>query len=222
MAVKSVSRKLSSFQAFRSYGHVTRLLMGICVGLGFLCMTLATVIVGLLPLKEIRPMLIGISDKNQQVVRIEPLKDNVQGIHLLIEKLLMHYVKQRETIDGITESARFQEVAYMTDKNLWADHWNTINPSNQKSPLKAFFDNNVRREVHVVRCVSLQASARNTYRIEWSSLDRRNGEEIKHQRWVTTLVIAFEPTDVRVEDQYINPLGLKVIHYTIAKKEDNE
>ena len=222
MSTKSPSsRPLSSFQAFRSYEHTTRLLMGVCVGLGLLSIALTTVIVGLLPLKEIRPMLIAVSDESKQVIRVEPLQDNVKGIHLLIEKLLMNYVKQRETIDGITESPRYQEVAYMTSKALWTDHWNMIKPENPKSPIKAFFESGVRREVHVVRCLSLQATARNTYRIEWTSIDSRGPEIVKRQQWVTTIAISFDPKSVVVEDKYMNPLGLTVIHYTVAKKEDD-
>lgn len=215
------TKKVSTFSAYRSYQQITRTLLGVCITLGLICITLGVALVGILPLKEIRPMLIGISDESQQVVRIEPLKDNLKGINLLIEKLLMHYVKQRETIDGITESERFGEVANMTSTKLWNEFWNFMKSDNPKSPLKAFFDSYLRREVHVKRCLSLQATAKNTYRIEWTSIDRRHGEEVKRQDWITTLAITFEPQNVKVEDRYMNPLGLTVMHYTVSKKEDD-
>lgn len=217
----SKTRKVSSFQAYRSYQQITRVLLGACIVLCLLCVALTATIVGLLPLKEIKPMLIGVSDESKQVIRIEPIQRGTQGTNLLIEKLLMHYVKQRETIDGITESARLHEVAHMTNNKLWTDHWNFIKTDNPKSPLKAFYDNNLRREVHVKRCTSLHATAANTYRLEWVSIDTRQGQEVKRQSWVTTLVVTYESQNVRVEDQYINPLGLKVTHYTISKKEDD-
>ena len=221
MTSLSKTRKVSSFQAYRSYQQITRVLFGTCIILGLLCITLAATIVGILPLKEIKPMLIGVSDESRQVIRIEPIQQGTQGVDLLIEKLLMHYVKQREIIDGITESSRFQEVANMTSSKLWTEHWNFIKTDNPKSPLKMFADNNLRREVHVKRCTSLQATAPNTYRLEWVSIDTRQGQQVKRQSWVTTLVVTYESQNVRVEDQYINPLGLKVIHYTISKKEDD-
>ena len=217
----AITRKASSFQAYKSYQQITRTLFGLCIVLGLLCLSLGATIIGILPLKEVRPMLIAVSDESKKVIRIEPIKENIQGINLLTEKLVMHYVKQRETIDGITESSRYQEISNMTSKRVWDDYWNFVKLENPKSPLKTFFDNGIRREVHVKNCLSLHATASNTYRVEWTSIDTKHGDEIKKQKWISTLAVSFEPQNVRVKDQYINPLGLKIIHYTVSKKEDD-
>ena len=91
---------------------------------------------------------------------------------------------------------------------------------NPTSPLKDFQEKKIIRSVNVKRCLSLAPSAPNTFRIEWESIDSRNGQEVDRGKWVTTIAINFDSQEVKYEDQYINPLGLTVIHYAIAKKED--
>jgi len=213
------ARKLSTFSAFKSYQQITRVLFGVCVGLFMLSIILTCCLVALFPLKEIRPMMVSFSDKQNQVVRIEPLMRDVQGLNLMVEKLLMRYVDLRETIDGITESKRFQEVSNMTSPGLWDEFWGLMKTDNPKSPLRAFSTSRMTRSVHVERCLSLAATAPNTYRIEWVSVDSRQGQEVSRQNWITTIAVKFEEKEVRYEDQYINPLGLTVTHYTIAKKD---
>lgn len=213
------TRKASTFNAYRSYQHLTRVMMATCLTLGSVLIVQTCFLINLYPLKEIQPMILSLTDKENQVVRVEPIERNVQGIQLMTEKLLMRYVELRESVDGITESKRFQEIYNMTDGPLWASFMELMKPENSHSPLQEFRKKELVRSARITRCISLHASAPNTFRVEWESIDLRHGQEVDRNQWVTTIVVRFDKREVKYEDQYINPLGLIVVDYTISKKE---
>ena len=215
----NTARKVSSFNVYRSYQQLTRVLISICIGLLMVCIVLACSLVGLLPLKEIQPMILSLSDQKNQVVHVEPLERNVKGLQLLTEKLAKRYIELRETFDFVTDNARLVELQQLSSSSLFDAYWHLIKPENPQSPRKAFLQNNLTRSVHVKNCLSLAPSAPDTYRVEWESIDYRQGQEVDRKQWISTLSVRFEQREVRYEDQYINPLGFTVIHYAIAKKE---
>ena len=213
-------RKVSSFNVYRSYQQLTRVLMGTCIGLLMLCIALTCSLLSLFPLKEIQPMILSLSDQKNQVVHVEPLARNTRGIQLITEKLAKRYVELRETFDFVTDNERLVELQHLSSALLFDAYWQLLKPENPKSPRKAFLHNKLTRSVHLKNCLSLAPSAPNTFRIEWESIDYREGQEVDRQKWVSTLSVCFEEREVKYEDQYINPLGFKVIHYALAKKED--
>ena len=151
---------------------------------------------------------------------MEPLARNTRGIQLITEKLAKRYVELRETFDFVTDNERLVELQHLSSALLFDAYWQLLKPENPKSPRKAFLHNKLTRSVHLKNCLSLAPSAPNTFRIEWESIDYREGQEVDRQKWVSTLSVCFEEREVKYEDQYINPLGFTVIHYALAKKED--
>lgn len=212
-------RKVSTFNAYRSYQHITRVLFSLNVLQGLMNIILVCLVVNLFPLKEIQPMIVSFSDQKNQVVRIEPIAKNVKGIQLITEKLAKRYVELRETFDFVTDNARLAELKHLSSSVLFNAYWDLIKPENPKSPREIFIKNNLTRSVHIKNCLSLAPNAPNTYRIEWESIDYRDGQEVERKQWISTLALRFEERDVRYEDQYINPIGLTVTNYAISKKE---
>jgi len=217
--IKMALRKVATFNAYRSYQHLTRVLFGVCVILGMSTIFLTCCLINLFPLKEIQPMLLSFTDQQNQVVRIQPFERSIEGRRLMTEKLVMRYVELREAIDGVTDNQRTREIHMYSDPPLYEAFRNLVKSDNPKSPVVEFYKKNMTRSVHVKRCLSLEPDAPNTYRIEWESIDYLHNQEIERKQWITTLSVKFEARDVKYEDQYINPLGLTVTHYAISKKE---
>lgn len=211
----------SSLKNFESYkaAQITARLSTICaVVLAFTVMALACLIIFLLPLKEIRPMLVTLKEKGEQVVRIEPIERNEKATTLLMETLSRQYVTLRETIDLQTEEVRWKHLSLMTGSQLNEEFMSLMKPDNQDSPFKKRQEEQVSREIQILSSTSLAPSAPNIFQVEWISRDRHQGNVIGQGHWVSTLTVSLEPHEVSLEDQYINPIGFTVTHYTLAQK----
>ncbi|AIL13627.1 hypothetical protein IM40_11215 (plasmid) [Candidatus Paracaedimonas acanthamoebae] len=210
-----------SLQSFESYkaAQTTARLSTICaVVLGLAVIALVCLIIVLLPLKEVQPMLVTLKDKGEQVVRIEPITRNEKATILLMETLSRQYVTLRETIDLQTEELRWKQLSLMTGAQLNDEFMSLMKPENQDSPFKKRQEELVTREIQILSSTSLAPSAPNIYQVEWISRDRHKGQVIGQGHWVSTLTVSLEPQAVSIEDQYINPIGFTVTHYTLAQK----
>ena len=210
-----------SLQSFESYkaAQTTARLSTICaVVLGLTVIALICLIIVLFPLKEVQPMLVTLKDKGEQVVRIEPLERNEKAQILLMETLSRQYVSLRETIDLQTEEVRWKHLSLMTGSQLNEEFMSLMKPENQDSPFKKRQEEQVTREIQILSSTSLAPSAPNIFQVEWISRDRHKGQIIGQGHWISTLTVSLEPHEVSLEDQYINPIGFTVTHYTLAQK----
>lgn len=206
------------FEAYRAATLMARLSTICAVVLALTSIALVCVIIALLPLKEIKPMLVTIKDKGDQIVRIEPIERNEKATTLLMETLSRHYVTLRETIDLQTEDVRWKHLSLMTGAELNHEFLESMTLENADSPFKKRQEQKVTREVQILSSTSLAPSAPNIFQVEWISRDRHQGQIIGQGYWISTLTVALEPHEIPIEDQYINPIGFTVTHYTIAQK----
>ena len=209
---------LQSFESYKAAQMMARLSTICAVVLGLVVIALVCLIIVLFPLKEVRPMLVTLKEKGEQVVRIEPITRNEKATTLLMETLSRQYVTLRETIDLQTEDVRWKQLSLMTGPQLNDEFMSLMKPENQDSPFKKRLDDNVTREVEILSSTSLAPSAPNIFQVEWISRDRHKGQVIGQGHWISTLTVSLEPHEVSLEDQYINPIGFNVTHYTLAQK----
>lgn len=209
---------IQNFESYKAAQMMARLSTICAVVLGLVVIALVCLIIVLFPLKEVRPMLVTLKDKGEQVVRIEPITRNEKATTLLMETLSRQYVTLRETIDLQTEDVRWKQLSLMTGPQLNDEFMSLMKPENQDSPFKKRLDDNVTREVEILSSTSLAPSAPNIFQVEWISRDRHKGQVIGQGHWVSTLTVSLEPHEVSFEDQYINPIGFTVTHYTLAQK----
>lgn len=209
---------LQSFESYKAAQMMARLSTICAVVLGLVVIALVCLIIVLFPLKEVRPMLVTLKEKGEQVVRIEPITRNEKATTLLMETLSRQYVTLRETIDLQTEDVRWKQLSLMTGPQLNDEFMSLMKPENQDSPFKKRLDDNVTREVEILSSTSLAPSAPNIFQVEWISRDRHKGQVIGQGHWISTLTVSLEPHEVSLEDQYINPIGFTVTHYTLAQK----
>ena len=213
------TRKISAFNAFRSYQHLSRVLLMAVIALSLGNIGLMGMFLVLFPLKEIQPMFLNVTDKANQIVKVEPIEKTVQGFDLLQEKLARHYVVLRETFDLITEEQRYHEIEKFSSNELWNAFWVLMNPERSDSPIRKRQEKKITRSVLIHSCASLAPEAPNTFQVEWESVDLQEGQETARGRWVSTLAVELQPTETSFTDQYLNPIGFKVVRYSVQKTE---
>lgn len=214
----ALDRPIENFESYRAAQTIARLSTICAVVLGLTVITLSCLIIVLFPLKEVQPMLVTLKEKSEQIVRIEPIERNEKATTLLMETLSRQYVSLRETIDLQTEEMRWKHLSLMTGAQLNEEFLSLMKPENQDSPFKKRQEEQVTREIQILSSTSLAPSAPNIFQVEWVSRDRHKGEIIGQGHWVSTLTVVLEPHEVSLEDQYINPIGFTVTHYTLAQK----
>lgn len=207
-------------QAYQALWWVARLTSILCIGMFLVIMALSAVIIALFPLKEVKPMLLSAQDRTNQIVKIEPLEKEAKGWDLVVHNLVRQYVKDRETIDCHTEPYRWQRLALFTSIELEQLFRQQMDPENKHSPLKQFSERGIKRSVNIIRSTSLAPRAPDIWEVEWASvdLDSKEGTQSKAQ-WVSTLTLEFQEREVKLEDQFINPIGLSVTHYSVDNKQ---
>jgi type IV secretion system protein VirB8 len=211
---------LESYEAYRAAQKVARLTTVISVVLGIICLSLIGLVIAIFPLKEVQPMLITVKEKGEQIVRIEPIEKNVQAIEQLKETLARQYVMLRETFDLQSEKERWKQLTLMSSDKLAAEFQSQMSPNTADSPFKKRMQEGTTRSVRVLSSASLAPSASNIFQVEWVSEDRHQGQVVGTAHWLSTLTVSLEERSFDYEDQYINPIGFTVSHYTVARKRD--
>ena len=86
-------------------------IFALLVMFGFACA--CSVILWLVPLKEIKPYLVSAYNKDSQVVKVEPLELNKPSLRKLTEIMCREFVVDLHTFDGQTEAIRLQRLSTM-------------------------------------------------------------------------------------------------------------
>ena len=213
-------RLIETGHSYRSFAWVSRIL-----GFGFLSSILVNIIfavlfLNLFPLKRVEPLLLTISPKSDQVVRIEPFEAETQGFDVMTESLARDYVKMRETIDFQTETERWERVYWLSSSSVFETFKNMMNKQGSGIYEKRQRDN-VTRSLSMSSLSTLSKNPR-ILQVEWQSTDYQDGIEINRTRWISTLTIQYEPAEVRFEDRHMNPVGFVVVSYGVSQKNEEE
>lgn len=183
---------------------------------------LSLALYGLMPLKTVKPMLLTVSDRSDQVVHVEPFSQGTHGFRLLTEKLVRDYVRTAHTIvpDGSAMRElwgrrlfRFSSPAVFTRlRELF------------EAPAQAMVDDGLSRGVEILGDPRLieQSGGRLYWQVSFETIDTRVTEELDRQSWVASLIVEFLPQQVTFEDRYINPIGFQVTGYTVARADSGD
>jgi len=213
-------KKIGNGQSYYAMWWICRVLAITTIILLFVVMTLIAVIWSLFPLKETVPMLVSFEPKSNQVVKIEPLEKEAEGWDLLVAALARQYVLDRETIDCHTETFRWHRLGLFSSEELESSFKEQMSTDKATSPLRQFCEQGITRTVHVMASSGLGPSAPNVWQVEWSSADKNETQEYHSQgHWVSTLTVDSMERAVKIEDQYVNPIGFMVTHYTVNRKD---
>ena len=162
-------------------------------------------------------MLFSTQNQANQVVHIEPLEKGTKGRALLMETLSRQYVELRETFDFQTDVGRWQKAFWFSSEELGHSFQSQMGA--QDSPYAQFKQRGITRSVIIKNSAAVGPSAPNVWIVEWESIDRdpKTGTE-HHGFWLSTITADCVERMVNLEDQYLNPIGFSVTHYTVSNQ----
>ena len=199
--------------------NVTKLLVLMLLVALVYCSFTTVALISLFPLKEVRPYLVGFSSKTEQVVNIEPLSVDGDGLSKLKEKMARQYVVSRESIDLHTDIKRWEKLVNFHDEDVEMDFSDKVNVDNTSSYYHSFRERKIIRKVRVLSSQCLAPTAPDVYLVEWEAKDIQNGKVIGNKVWVSNLTIELLPKTFALGDELDNAIGFTVTEYTVNKKE---
>ncbi len=207
-------------RAYRNL-RVTHVMIG-----GLLALNLAqsATIMQMLPLYKVIPMAVTFSDKDEQVVRVQPMSDNIASVGILVEQQVRQYVKERNTIslDDVINLTRWQQtVKQMSNDDVFDGFVNETKPvlasaKNGKFTRSITIDSVQRSEVS-------NPAAGTVWRVDFTAFDRTIGTGLadtqENRRGFTVeMRVRLRPRNVAYRDRFVNPLGFTVESYSVAPR----
>jgi type IV secretory pathway component VirB8 len=178
----------------------------------------ANVISQLFPLYRVVPFFVTFSDKDEQVVRIQPPTTNLRSMDVITEANVREYVKLRNTIsqDDATNIARWGgKIENMSTREIYENFLNEIKP---------VFDAAKRGRFH--RTIVLDSVAKvqdGYYRVDFTAYDRTIGSGLadtqeKTSAYSVEMRVAHQPRTVPYAERFLNPFGFTVTSYVVVPR----
>ena len=191
------------------------------VGIVVITLTLAvlaeaSVILWLLPLKETKPYLLSGYNKDSQVIKVEPIEKNTQGLSVLMGILSAEFVTDLHTVDGVTEEARLKKLSLMASSETSDFIETQLNVANSHSVAKKVLESGVTRSVNIKGVTNLAPDAPNTWQVEWESIEQDASTGIQRRNaFISTIMAEPQEKTFSSGDEKLNPIGYTVIKYTL-------
>jgi type IV secretion system protein VirB8 len=175
------------------------------------------IILILLPLKEKVPYFVHFMPKDEQIVYVEPYKQNKKSQRAVKEFLARDYVKKRETIDLESENARWNEIMFFSSNEVKGS-FKTLYLESPQSPYKWAVDNNT---VRTIRIISSSVLSDKQYQVEYEMIDsfKSNGKILTTTIAVATVTFEESIEPLKGNDYLNNPFGYLVSDYSIGIKQ---
>lgn len=202
--------------AVESYRQAIRnneLLVKLLIAAGVVIVALSIALSLMFPLKTVEYVLYEFSQSGQTVHRITDAKDTVNRKVYLLRQAMREYIRDKESIDDLTEKQRFARVQnmsnnlvfskfkkrYLKTKNLFINKTRKIT-----IVLDTPFANDYSLGVHVV-----------DFMVEDTSKD---GSNKRITYWSANIGYSFEEQKIKIDDLIHNFLGISINSYTINKR----
>jgi len=181
---------------------------------------LAAVLFALFPLKEIQLGLVHFGSSDNKLAWIEPVREDVEGLDLFIENHSKQFIRLTQTIDGMTESERFQKAIWMASSRVWGAFQKERIDSNA---IQDVINSGGSRSIkfHVAQKIESLQPGLSKYRVEFTQIDQRKGEIVKETVIEAILGIQLIKNEVKVSKRYLNPLGVTVVAFSMRIKDED-
>jgi type IV secretory pathway component VirB8 len=163
----------------------------------------------LTPLKRVEPFLLTFSDKNQQIVRIEPISKDASGFQLLIESMANEFVKIREEFVFDEQEQQRRWTQYIRPRVPQREFESFLKEMADFYP--KIRDANLGQNVEIFRTQRISSNVIEVY-FEITVIDKR-GTVKGRKSWISRVTFGFRQQAVSLSEQYLNPLGFTVLTY---------
>ena len=182
----------------------------------FVVLALASGFLWLVPLKEIKPLLLTAYNKDTQIIKIEPIEKTTYGYTKLMEIYSKQFIIDLHTVDGQTEKHRLKKLSLMTQDETSDYIDSVLNTEQNNSIVKQLIDTNITRSVLIKNINNLAPDAPNTWQIDWELLEIDQHHALQKRTNFSSVVTAESQTKkLNFDEEDLNPIGFTVIRYSI-------
>lgn len=195
---------------YRKVQMLNNTLIGLVVVFALVIACLSIAIFGMLPLKEVRYEFYEFDNATQNFVKVEKANARIRSNAALASMFLRRYVTDREVIDKATEADRYKRVRFMSSDDVWKAFVETYGKQDGLVRKPGF-----KRDIEILREQPLAAQV---FQVEFRTTDYLEGKsEADRNYWVATMNFDFRDQKVAYEDRLLNPMGLFISNYSIAR-----
>lgn len=209
----------------RKEEYLLRLLSLVIGGLLAIVILLCIIINAILPLQKIQPVFLSTTSAENQVYWVEPLEKKEKAFRLITESLIHQYIEARESIDLQTEQERFDYVRWLSNFNV-AEEFNSNFDKDDKKKVESESVKRAKlyRLSRGIKVIVIDFLSDNQLQADFDIYEykRATGEIVSKTEARATIKIIYEPEKVNAKNRYMNPLGLKVVDYSLAIKKPIE
>ncbi|MDR0483927.1 MAG: type IV secretion system protein [Alphaproteobacteria bacterium] len=202
----------------RKEEYLLRLSSLMIVGLLAIVILLCIIIKTILPLQKIEPVFLSTSSSDNQVYWVEPLEKKEKAFRLITESLITQYIEARESIDLQTEQERYEYVRWLSNLNVVEEFDSSFDKDKKEN--EAMKRAKLFRLSKGVKITVIDFLSDNQLQADFDIYEykRATGEIVSKKEARATIKIIYEPEKVDAKNRYMNPLGLRVVDYSIAIK----
>lgn len=216
---------------YLSYTKVQIWHIGIIVFLIVCNFFLVQTIQGLLPLKEIKPVYIGLNmSDDKYVYNLIPV-ETVEGRLSIAKFFLRQFMEDWGTIDRVVENNRIDRIFSMTTDEVFAEFMR-IRDSKERDPETGEYVGlhhveGFKREIKILRDAEIQQRGDiRVHEIDFQTIDtnsKRPGERAIHE-WNAKIAYVFQPMKVHYEEDgsMLNPSNILIVENTTTHREKVE
>ncbi len=171
----------------------------------------------LLPLQKIQPLFLSVASESKQVYFVEPLEKKTKAFRLVTESLIHQYIEARESIDLITEKERYGFVFYLSSPLVFNEFKEEYNEENKQSPINKAKKYKLSRGVQI-EFISFLNDEQLQVDFTLYEYKKQTGDIVSKANMRATIKIAYKTNKIQAREKYMNPLGLRVLDYSLATK----
>ena len=179
----------------------------------------ASLLMSLMPLKEIRPFLVQVAEEGTLVAAIRPIQETFDARDLLTEKLVREYVVTRHEIlrSNPVMTERWSPSGYIgttTTPDEYRRFREQVRPV-----LDEIRSRDAQRRAEILAVNTVEAGRVYIVDFRSTSFDR-NDRRIDEQVYAATVTVEFRSLrNLTQEQMMINPTGFTVVNYSLARKD---
>lgn len=170
----------------------------------------------LFPLTKTEIALVRQYEKDDRLIRIEPIQENVPGFTVMMEHMARRYVRLIVEIDKATQDERLRQAFVYSDRSVYlqfkADRIDT-------GDLQKALDSGLVRSVNIESSEQLPSFGKaQKWAVDFVQRDERAGKLVEERRIRALLVLTTRADTVKPEDRFENPLGITVTDFVLKER----
>lgn len=180
----------------------------------------------LAPMVEVEPFLIIRQDNSDNLVRSEPISQNMASKDLLLKTFIKQYVILRNTVisDEAEMSSRWLTGGMINFMSSWQVFYQFRDSTKDMMDKKEYYS--FVREVEIISIARQGGKRSEVWKVDFKTYDLRPGNAnsggaliMKERYWTASVTARFYPERVFMGRRLINPIGFTVIRYSQSEVE---